>query len=272
MDAILALSAMRDNLVPRWKGVALTAESELQFDRSGNGNGNALPWLNIKFSSFLMEGGKGKAPTVGSSEYSAYESVGIAVGEGKSLADLAHYKYQIDLAGGGGTTWTGTIEKLQMPGLLFHHVTPTKDYFHDRLIPWKHYIPVSADLSDLKSKYDWSKRNPDKAKRVANAGTRFIREIGTAEGFARMFEEDFKEPLRRVIEAYVPVSRTHPAHPDTSWTDVLQLMGDDCPVLPVVESSGYYLTQMQYLQVIYDHKGRWRPSNDFGLSGSVMKT
>ena len=229
LDAILALSAMQDNLVPRWKGVALTAEAEIQFYRSGNGNDNTLPWLNIKFSSYNIEG-KGKAPTVGSSKYSAYESVGIAVGKGKSLADLAHYKYQIDLAGGGGTMWTGTIEKLQMPGLLFHHVTPTKDYFHDRLIPWKRYIPVSADLSDLKSKYDWSEHHSYKAKRIADAGTRLIREFGTAESFARMFGEDFKEPLHRVIEAYVPVSTTHPAHPDTSWTDVLKLMVGNCPV------------------------------------------
>ena len=87
--------------MPCWKGVALTAEAEIQFYRSGNGNDNTLPWLNIKFSSYNIEG-KGKAPTVGSSKYSAYESVGIAVGKGKSLADLAHYKYQIDLAGGAG--------------------------------------------------------------------------------------------------------------------------------------------------------------------------
>lgn len=47
---------------------------------------------------------------------------------------------------------TGTVEKLAMPGLLFHHVSPTKDYIHDRLKPWKHYIPVRPDLKDLKAK------------------------------------------------------------------------------------------------------------------------
>ena len=45
-----------------------------------------------------------------------------------NLEELAHYKYQIDIGGGGGTTWTGTIQKMAMPGLLFHHITPTKDY------------------------------------------------------------------------------------------------------------------------------------------------
>jgi hypothetical protein len=103
-----------------------------------------------------------------------------------SLPDLARYKYHIDLGGGGGTTWTGTIDKLAMPGLLFHHMTPTKDYFHDLLVPWRHYIPVSEDLSDLKSKYDWAESHPNEAKRIADASTQFMRELGTVEGFGRM--------------------------------------------------------------------------------------
>ncbi len=81
-----------------------------------------------------------------------------------------------------------------MPGLLFHHVSSTKDYFHDRLIPWKHYVPVSEDLSDLKSKYDWAESHPHKAKRIADAGTQFMREMGTPEEFGQMFEGDFVEP------------------------------------------------------------------------------
>ena len=54
-----------------------------------------------------------------------------------SLPGLAQYKYHINPGGGGGSTWSGTIVKLAMPGLLFHHyLTPTKDYFHDWLVPW----------------------------------------------------------------------------------------------------------------------------------------
>ena len=71
--------------------------------------------------------------------YLQFQEYGItAAGEGMSLETLGQYKYHIDLGGGGGTTWSGVIEKLGLPGMLFHHVTPTKDYFHDKLKPWMH--------------------------------------------------------------------------------------------------------------------------------------
>jgi len=230
VDAIQALNEKYDTLLPRWKGAALTAEAELQAHGTGK-----LPWANIKFSAYLEAG---KSATVGSLKYKGWESVGIGVDKGMPLTDLAKYKYHIDLGGGGGTTWSGTIEKLAMPGLLFHHLTPTKDYIHDRLRPWKHYIPVSSDLLDLKRKFDWAESHPQQSKRIADAGTAFMRHLGTPEGFGRMFQEDFVEPMRRVIEAYQPVASTHPGM--TSWKDVLQSM-EDCRVIPVMECSGMEL-------------------------------
>ena len=82
------------------------------------------------------------------------------------LETLATYKYQIDIGGGGGTTWSGTLEKLAMPGVLFHHVTPTKDYFHDLLVPYVHYIPVKDDLSDLREKYEWPRAGRHGVRRI----------------------------------------------------------------------------------------------------------
>lgn len=79
-----------------------------------------------------------------------------------------------------GTTWSGTLEKMAMPGVLFHHETPTKvkkiifilycitlqrfltsqfptkDYIHDRMKAWVHYVPIQEDLSDLYEKYQWA--------------------------------------------------------------------------------------------------------------------
>ena len=236
VDAIQALNEKYDTLLPRWKGAALTAQAKLQAHGT-----NILPWANIKFSAYLEAG---KSATVGSTKYKDWESVGIGVDKGMSLEDFAKYKYHIDLGGGGGTTWSGTIEKLAMPGLLFHHVTPTKDYIHDRLKAWKHYIPVSHDLLDLKKKFDWAESHPQEAKRIADAGTEFMRHLGTPEGFGQMFQEDFVEPMHQVIEAYHPVASTHPGM--MSWNDVLQLM-DDRRVTPVMECSGMALKGLCHL-------------------------
>mmetsp|Transcript_29643 Transcript_29643/g.61807 ORF Transcript_29643/g.61807 Transcript_29643/m.61807 type:complete len:178 (+) Transcript_29643:2-535(+) len=124
-----------------------------------------------------------------------------------SSKEQTHYKYHIDLGGGGGTTWSGTIIKLAMPGLLFHHVTPTKDYIHDRMRPWTHYIPVRADLRDLKRKFNWAESHPEMAAKIAQQGTKLVRKLGTPEGFEQMFKEEFEEPLRKMIEAYQPSGR-----------------------------------------------------------------
>ncbi|KAL9178380.1 hypothetical protein ACHAXT_000027 [Thalassiosira profunda] len=228
VHAIQSLSEAYDTLLPRWKGVALTAQAELEVADRKDG----LPWADIRFSSYLD---KGKSPTVGSNKYSLWESVGIAVGKGMSPTELAKYKYHIDLGGGGGTTWSGTVEKLAMEGLLFHHVTPTKDYIHDRIRPWKHYVPVAPDLKDLRQKFDWAESHPEQAKRIADAGTEFMRHLGTPEGFGQMFEEDFVTPLRKVIEAYQPVASVHPEA--TSWQEVLRSAGEG-RVLPVMECTG----------------------------------
>lgn len=224
--AIQALNDKYDTLLPRWKAAALTATAE----REAQGT-DRPPWADMKFAAYLD---KGKSPTLGSAKYRAWEAVGIGVARGMSAVDLARYRYHIDLGGGGGTTWTGTLEKLAMPGLLFHHVTPTKDYFHDRLRAWKHYVPVAPNLRDLQRKFEWAEGHPAQARRIAEAGADFVRRLGTPEGFGEMFREDFVEPLRRTIEAYQPVGATRPG---TTWREVLDSL-ENCRVMPVIECSG----------------------------------
>ncbi|KAL7534118.1 hypothetical protein ACHAXR_005643 [Thalassiosira sp. AJA248-18] len=244
-----AIRALRENyerLLPRWKGVVITAESEQEAEKDGR----ELPWANIKFSGgtkkthrepehYYLDDSKVRnlrgweKHAEQDEQLITYDETGIATGKYTSLHELANYKYHIDLAGGGGTTWTGTFQKLAMPGLLFHHVTPTKDYVHDRLEPWRHYIPVSSDLHDLKSKFEWAEAHPDESKWISEQGTAFMRHFISEEGYGQMFQEDFVEPLRRAIEAYQPVSKTYP---DKTWVDILQKYGKRME--PIVECSG----------------------------------
>jgi hypothetical protein len=63
-----------------------------------------------------------------------------------------------------------------MPGLPFHHII-----VHYRLLPWKHYAPVSEGLADSKSKYDRIECRPHEPRRIADVGTRFVRDVGTLE-------------------------------------------------------------------------------------------
>ena len=218
-DAIKALWDMgQDKLTPRWQGVLLTSEAELEARELGGGgppalpglNGPALPWVNIKFASVNVGGEKVPASDNEGLRL-LQDKFGIsAIGDSMNMMEHAQYKYQIDLGGGGGTTWTGTIEKLALPGVLFHHVTPTKDWFHDHLDPWVHYIPIATDLSDLREKYDWAESHPTEAQRIAEAGTEFARWMGSQEGFEQLYQEHFVAPLGKIIASYeLPRKKYH---------------------------------------------------------------
>ncbi|EJK61002.1 hypothetical protein THAOC_18573 [Thalassiosira oceanica] len=185
------------------------------------------PWADMRFSSFFS--GR-KVPTVGNPTYSVWEEVGIATGDGMSLDELSLYRYHIDLGGGGGTTWTGTIEKLLMPGLLMHHLTPTADYIHEWIKPWEHYVPVSSHLRDLKQKFRWAEAHPNQAKRMSYRATQLARYLGSEEGYAELFERSIVEPARRVIDAYQPISATHPG---MTWQQLVQ--SHDRSFSPVIE-------------------------------------
>ena len=186
--------------VPRWKGVIHTAESEIEASRT-----NALPRINIKFTSVTGAGKRIPANIEG--VYRGWKEVGFPVaGDTMTIEELSKYKYHIDLGGGGGTTWTGTLQKLFMPGLLFHHVTPTKDYIHDYIRPWVHYVPVRSDLEDLLDKLEWAESHPEEARQISENATKFVKELGTLDGFAQWFESNMFKPLQMVIEAYTPPS------------------------------------------------------------------
>jgi len=231
-----------NTLLPRWKATVLTAEAEV----SANKSDNEIPWANMKFSSYINRGSKTR--TQGSKQYKKWEDIDMATGEYLGSEQLLHYKYHIDLGGGGGTTWSGTIIKLALPGLLFHHVTPAKDYIHDYMKSMVHYVPIKEDLSDLKEKFDWAESHPDEAKKIADEATKLMRYLTSEEGFREMYQQRFVDTLRQVIDAYQPLSTTHfptthaerlrTPNTSTSWKDVkkaiAQIEGEGT-LRPVIE-------------------------------------
>jgi Glycosyl transferase family 90 len=114
---------------------------------------------------------------------------------------LAQYKYQIDLAGVGGTTWTGCLDKLAMTGLLFHHETPTMDWFFKELWPWYHYVPVRTDLSDLKERFDWAEAHQDEAQQIAGRGRNFSTWFFSNQKMREEYEK-LCDQLGKVVDAY----------------------------------------------------------------------
>jgi len=250
--ATYAMRQVYDELIPRWKGVVLTAEAEREAEQLGKEQRRRaraqrrrhpdeehretqeqpVPWANIKFAGAMYMGKKTATPLI--QYYQQFTEYGIpASGEGMSLEDLGRYRYHIDLGGGGGTTWSGTLEKLGLPGLLFHHVTPTGDYLHEKLVPWVHYVPVKADLSDLREKFDWAESHPEMARQISDNATELARSWGTPEGFEAMFRDFFESPLRQIMEAYQPLEQ------GSDWRKEIALMGGE-ELRPVLQCGGYH--------------------------------
>ncbi len=189
-DAMDVLREHIGELTPQYKGVVYTADAEREARETHAGK---LPWANIKFSNHAKD----------SQMYLQFRRAGIPVTrEYMGSKDLAKFRYQIDLGGGNSA---GTLEKMAMPGALFHHVTATKEYYFNRMKPYEHYIPVAPDLSDLWEKYFWAEsESPTRARKISEESSKLAATFGTPEGFESIFEEYMRKPLLRVIEAYEP--------------------------------------------------------------------
>eukprot|EP00578_Thalassiosira_sp_NH16_P012385 CAMPEP_0181124430 /NCGR_PEP_ID=MMETSP1071-20121207/26479_1 /TAXON_ID=35127 /ORGANISM="Thalassiosira sp., Strain NH16" /LENGTH=474 /DNA_ID=CAMNT_0023209739 /DNA_START=164 /DNA_END=1584 /DNA_ORIENTATION=+ len=195
-----------DNLTPRWKGAALTAMAKLDDIEDGTDvqHQRHIAWIDAKFT--VKSTVHGRPANAKISAYQALQEFGIQVtSEQMTLSELSQYKYQIDFGGGGGTTWFGTIEKLGMPGVLLHHLTSTKDYYHDDLIPWVHYIPVNEDLSNLREMYDWAESNSEDARKISEAATDYVKNRAKPDVMKETYEKYFIHSLKRVVDAYIPL-------------------------------------------------------------------
>jgi Glycosyl transferase family 90 len=91
-----------------------------------------------------------------------------------------------------------------MPGILFHHETETKDWFYDLMQPWVHFIPVAADLSDLRSRYDWAEAHPEEVKAMAEASTQLADSMFRPDYLNQIYQELFVDYFGKVVQAYQP--------------------------------------------------------------------
>ncbi|TEB27987.1 hypothetical protein FA13DRAFT_1736176 [Coprinellus micaceus] len=61
--------------------------------------------------------------------------------------EAGQYKYVFDIDGNG---WSGRFKRLITSNALIFKATIYPEWYHDRVQPWVHYVPVQMDLSDLR--------------------------------------------------------------------------------------------------------------------------
>jgi len=112
-------------------------------------------------------------------------------------ADFLLYRYQIDIDG-WSNSWA-LLEKLIMGSTVLKVETSFgyRQWFYDRLIPWRHYVPLRADLADFDEKLAWLFAVPEEARKIAQAGQALAAEI--------RFAPEMADAERRIAEALKPV-------------------------------------------------------------------
>ncbi|WP_026712566.1 glycosyl transferase family 90 [Flavobacterium daejeonense] len=90
-----------------------------------------------------------------------------------SLENHTKYKYLIDC---GARGFSGRLKFLlytNRPLFLVNRDKNKQEYFYDKLVPFKHFIPVKEDLSDLIFQLEWAENNYADAIAIADNARKF---------------------------------------------------------------------------------------------------
>ena len=102
-----------------------------------------------------------------------------------------------------------------LPGVLFHHETPSKDWFYDELKPWVHSIPIDMTLENLHKKFRWAEDNKKEAQKIARQGQEFVNKMRTKEWMDKTYDKYFVRQLREIVNAYQPSAEGEKESVDT---------------------------------------------------------
>jgi hypothetical protein len=81
------------------------------------------------------------------------------------------YRFQIDIDG-NSNSW-GLLPKLMMGSCVLKVVSEWRQWYYDGLHPWKHYVPIRNDLSDLEERVAWCLDNDEHAREIAANGMNY---------------------------------------------------------------------------------------------------
>ena len=114
---------------------------------------------------------------LGPADAAAVEAAGLVRGP-LTLEDMVACRAIVDVDG-NANSWDGLFWKLLSNSVVLKVSSPHAQWYYGRLKPWKHFIPVRHDLSDLAARVAWA-LDPvnDKACRaIATAATKLARSL-----------------------------------------------------------------------------------------------
>ncbi|WP_398332945.1 glycosyl transferase family 90 [Vulcanococcus sp.] len=89
--------------------------------------------------------------------------------------DAALHRWLIEIDG-NVNSW-GLLWKLLSGSCVLRVASPRRQWYHHRLQPWVHVVPVAADLTDLNAKLHWCRAHPDQCQAIALAGQQLAQQV-----------------------------------------------------------------------------------------------
>ncbi|WP_415921316.1 glycosyl transferase family 90 [Tateyamaria sp. SN6-1] len=105
------------------------------------------------------------------------EAAGL-IGDPVPQDSWAGRKYAIDIDG-VTNAWDNLLRRLKMGCCVLKVDSPFgfRQWYYDQLVPFEHFVPIRADLSDLEAQVDWVRSNPAEAREIARAGQSVARAL-----------------------------------------------------------------------------------------------
>jgi hypothetical protein len=92
---------------------------------------------------------------------------------------LTHrYLLSID---GWAAEWDGLVWKLASGSTVLIVESAWEQWYEDRLVPWRHYVPVRADLGDLEERLLWCRAHDDECRAIAERAQRLMQSLSFEE-------------------------------------------------------------------------------------------
>jgi hypothetical protein len=103
--------------------------------------------------------------------------------------DWSNYKFLIEIDG-NCNSWSNLFQRLLTGSAVLRVESPRglQQWFYDELLPWRNYVPIAPDMSDLMDKIGWLVRNDTAAKRIGQAGLALAEHLTYEREIARSAE------------------------------------------------------------------------------------
>ena len=125
----------------------------------------------------------------------SYRSAGIAAGFIDESAWLGR-KFAIDVDG-NANAFSNLFIRMLYGCCVIKIASPWgfRQWYYEDLLPWTHFVPVEADMSDLAEKIAWCQANDDACRSIAANASKFAQ--------ARTFEQERRSTIERIRAAFL---------------------------------------------------------------------